>query len=90
MKASWPLTGSSDLSSSSLTLLCGFLAVLSVHVVIAFYICLAMREPVQKHEPDPKFLSEATASVELLSSFNLMRGKNLHRPIKRKSRILGF
>ncbi|KAL1832546.1 hypothetical protein ACET3Z_002197 [Daucus carota] len=56
--------GSSDLSSSSLTLLSGFLAVISVNVVIAFYICWAMREPVQKHEPDPKFLSEATASVK--------------------------
>lgn len=60
------VAGSSDLSSSSLTLLSGFLAVISVNVVIAFYICLAMREPVQKHEPDPKFLSEATASVNQL------------------------
>lgn len=58
------ITGITDLSSSSLTLLSGFLAVISVNVVIAFYICLAMREPLEKHEPDPKFVSEAKASVK--------------------------
>ena len=46
-----------------MTLVSGFLAVISVNVVIAFYIYLAMREPADKHEPDPKFLAEAKASM---------------------------
>jgi hypothetical protein len=41
----------------------GFLAVISVNVVIAFYIYMAMKEPSDKHEPDPAFLAEAKASV---------------------------
>jgi hypothetical protein len=41
----------------------GFLAVISVNVVIAFYIYMAMKEPSYKHEPDPAFLAEAKASV---------------------------
>ncbi|KAK4761278.1 hypothetical protein SAY87_006171 [Trapa incisa] len=56
--------GLTDLSPYSLTLLSGFLAVLSVNVVIGFYIYLAMKEPSEKHEPDPKFLAEAQASVK--------------------------
>lgn len=56
-------TGSSDLSPHTLTLLSGFLAVVSVNIVIAFYIYMAMKEPFDKHEPDPKFLAEAKASV---------------------------
>ncbi|KAK3002686.1 hypothetical protein RJ639_019975 [Escallonia herrerae] len=56
--------GSMHLSSYSVTLLSGFLAVLSVNVVIALYIFMAMREPSDKHEPDPKFLAEAKASVK--------------------------
>ncbi|KAL8107504.1 uncharacterized protein LOC141670808 isoform X2 [Apium graveolens] len=60
--------GSNDLSSSSLTLLSGFVAVISVNVVIIFYIYLAMREPLQKYEPDPKFLSDANASVKQFKS----------------------
>lgn len=56
--------GSAEMSSHSLTLLSGFLAVISVNVVIAFYICMAMREPSDKHEPDPKFLAEAEASIQ--------------------------
>ncbi|KVI07730.1 Vacuolar ATPase assembly integral membrane protein VMA21-like domain-containing protein [Cynara cardunculus var. scolymus] len=58
--------GIADMSPYSLTLLSGFLAVVSVNVVIAFYIYLAMREPSEKHEPDPKFVSEAEASVKHL------------------------
>ncbi|PON89249.1 Vacuolar ATPase assembly integral membrane protein Vma [Trema orientale] len=57
------LPGSSDLSPHSLTLWSGFLAVISVNIVIAFYIYLAMKEPSDKHEPDPAFLAEAKASV---------------------------
>ncbi|KAK9270382.1 hypothetical protein L1049_025961 [Liquidambar formosana] len=55
--------GSSHMSSYSLTLLSGFLAVISVNIVIAFYIYMAMKEPSDKHVPDPTFLAEAKASV---------------------------
>ncbi|GMP62133.1 hypothetical protein CsSME_00024347 [Camellia sinensis var. sinensis] len=57
-------TGSTQLSSHSITLLSGFLAVISVNVVIAFYICMAMKEPSDKHEPDPAFLANAKASLK--------------------------
>lgn len=57
------IPGSSQLNPHSLTLLSGFLAVISVNVVIAFYIIMAMREPSSKHEPDPAFLAEAKASI---------------------------
>ncbi|KAI5442596.1 hypothetical protein KIW84_011588, partial [Lathyrus oleraceus] len=57
------LPGISNLSPYSMTLVSGFLAVISVNIVIAFYIYLAMREPADKHEPDPKFLAEAKASI---------------------------
>lgn len=56
-----------DLSSSSLTLLSGLLTIISVNVVFIFYICLAMREPSQKYEPDP-FFSDANASVKQFKS----------------------
>ncbi|KAF5742378.1 hypothetical protein HS088_TW09G00423 [Tripterygium wilfordii] len=55
--------GADQLSPYSLTLLSGFLAVISVNIVIAFYIYMAMKEPSDKHEPDPGFLAEAKASV---------------------------
>ncbi|WCJ32489.1 Vacuolar ATPase assembly integral membrane protein VMA21-like domain [Euphorbia peplus] len=57
--------GITHLSPESLTLFSGFLAVISVNIVIAFYIYMAMKEPSGKREPepDPKFLSEAKASV---------------------------
>ncbi|KAL6198671.1 hypothetical protein ACLB2K_028460 [Fragaria x ananassa] len=55
--------GSSDLSPHTLTLLSGFLAVVSVNIVIAFYIYMAMKEPSDKHEPDPAFLADAKASI---------------------------
>ncbi|KAM0014637.1 putative vacuolar ATPase assembly integral membrane protein Vma21 [Helianthus debilis subsp. tardiflorus] len=58
--------GAADMSPYSLTLLSGFLAVISVNIVIAFYIYFAMKEPSDKHEPDPKFVSEAEASVKHL------------------------
>lgn len=57
------LPGSTNLTPYSATLLSGFLAVISVNIVIAFYIYVAMREPSDKHEPDPKFLAEAEASL---------------------------
>ncbi|XP_016515784.1 uncharacterized protein LOC107832453 isoform X1 [Nicotiana tabacum] len=60
------IPGVTDMSPHSMTLVSGFVAVISVNVVIAFYICLAMREPSDKHEPDPKFLAEAKASIKQL------------------------
>ncbi|XP_072995414.1 uncharacterized protein [Typha latifolia] len=56
--------GSTQFSPSSQTLISGFLAVISVNVVIALYIYLAMKEP-SNHEPqpDPAFLAEAKASI---------------------------
>ncbi|KAF6144017.1 hypothetical protein GIB67_017625 [Kingdonia uniflora] len=59
--------GSVHLSPHSQTLLSGFLAVISVNMVIAFYIYTAMKEPSDKHEPDPAFLAEAKASVVQLT-----------------------
>ncbi|KDP23904.1 hypothetical protein JCGZ_27104 [Jatropha curcas] len=61
------LPGVTHLSPHALTLLSGFLAVISVNVVIAFYIYMAMKEPAEKHEPDPKFVSDAKASVSQLT-----------------------
>ena len=46
-----------------MTLMSGFVAVISVNIVIAFYIYMATKEPLDKHEPDPKFLADAKASV---------------------------
>jgi hypothetical protein len=46
----------------------GFIAVISVNVVIGFYIYMAMKEPSNKHEPDPAFLAEAKASVSQSTS----------------------
>ncbi|CAA7405529.1 unnamed protein product [Spirodela intermedia] len=58
------LPGSSELSSSSQTLLSGFLAVLSVNLVIVFYIIMAMKEPsTSQPQPDPAFLADAKASI---------------------------
>uniref|UniRef100_A0A803NPI3 Vacuolar ATPase assembly integral membrane protein VMA21 homolog n=1 Tax=Cannabis sativa TaxID=3483 RepID=A0A803NPI3_CANSA len=65
--------GSSDLSPHSLTLLSGFVAVISVNIVIAFYIYMAMKEPSDKHVPDPAFLAAAKASV---NQFGDDSGKN--------------
>lgn len=57
-------TGSTQLSPYSVTILSGILAVISVNIVIAFYIYMAMKEPSSKHEPDAKFLAEAEASIQ--------------------------
>ncbi|GMY35054.1 Vacuolar ATPase assembly integral membrane protein Vma [Fagus crenata] len=62
------LPGSANLSPHSLTLVSGFIAVISVNVVIGFYIYMAMKEPSNKHEPDPAFLAEAKASVSQSTS----------------------
>ncbi|CAL9136361.1 unnamed protein product [Musa acuminata var. zebrina] len=57
--------GTSKLSSSSQTLVSGFLAVISVNLVIVLYIIMAIREPGsnREHQPDPAFLAEAKASI---------------------------
>eukprot|EP00268_Persea_americana_P003531 TRINITY_DN11065_c0_g4_i4.p1 TRINITY_DN11065_c0_g4~~TRINITY_DN11065_c0_g4_i4.p1 ORF type:complete len:116 (+),score=23.40 TRINITY_DN11065_c0_g4_i4:254-601(+) len=56
--------GSNQLSPYSQTLLSGFLAVVSVNLVIAFYIIMAMKEPSDnEHKPDPAFLAEAKSSI---------------------------
>ncbi|CAL9079037.1 unnamed protein product [Musa textilis] len=57
--------GTSQLSSSSQTLVSGFLAVISVNLVIVLYIIMAMKEPGsnREHQPDPAFLAEAKASI---------------------------
>ncbi|XP_013752386.2 uncharacterized protein LOC103867707 isoform X2 [Brassica rapa] len=62
------LPGSATLSPHSLTLLSGFLAVVSVNVVIVFYICVALKEPVDKHKPDASFVADAKGSVKKLTS----------------------
>ncbi|CAA0827805.1 Vacuolar ATPase assembly integral membrane protein VMA21-like domain [Striga hermonthica] len=56
--------GSSHISRESVTIWSGVLAVISVNVVIAFYIYMAMKEPSHKHEPDHKFLADAKASIK--------------------------
>lgn len=56
-------TGSAQLSPESLTIWSGVLAVISVNLIIALYIYMAMKEPSHKHEPDPKFLADAKASI---------------------------
>ncbi|WVZ87079.1 hypothetical protein U9M48_033771 [Paspalum notatum var. saurae] len=56
--------GVSQMSSSAQTLASGFLAVISVNLVIGFYICMAMKEtPHQEPQPDPTFLANAKASI---------------------------
>ncbi|KAG8043427.1 hypothetical protein GUJ93_ZPchr0458g22825 [Zizania palustris] len=56
--------GVSQWSSSTQTLASGFLAVISVNLVIGFYICMAMKEtPHHEPQPDPTFLANAKASI---------------------------
>lgn len=57
-------TGTGHLSSSSQTLVSGFLAVISVNLVIGIYIFMALKEPSNReHQPDPTFLADAKASI---------------------------
>ena len=62
------MTGSAHLSPYAMTLLSGLLAVISVNIVIAFHIYLAMKEPSDKHEPDPAFVAKAKASISQSTS----------------------
>ncbi|KAK2635020.1 hypothetical protein Ddye_029812 [Dipteronia dyeriana] len=57
------LPGTTNLSPNTMTLFSGILAVISVNIVIAFYIYMAIKEPSNKQEPDPTFVSKAKASV---------------------------
>lgn len=58
-------TGASQLSAENKTLISGFIAVISVNLVIGFYICMAMKESTTSNapQPDPRFLAEAKASI---------------------------
>jgi hypothetical protein len=57
--------GTSSLSSSWHTLLSGFLAVISVILVMGLYVFMALKEPsTSSHQPDPMFLAKAQASME--------------------------
>lgn len=59
-----PLSGISQLSSSAQTLASGFLAVISVNIVIGFYIYSTVKEaPRQELQPDATFLANAKASI---------------------------
>ena len=40
----------------------------SVNVVIVFYICVALKEPVDKHKPDASYVADAKDSVKKLTS----------------------
>ncbi|PWZ45093.1 hypothetical protein Zm00014a_024547 [Zea mays] len=56
--------GVSRMSSSTQTLASGFLAVISVNLVIGLYIFMAMKETRhQEPQPDPTFLANAKASI---------------------------
>lgn len=61
-----PCSGVSQMSSSAQTIACGFLAVVSVNMVIGSYIFMAMREtPHQQPQPDPTFLANAKAGINI-------------------------
>ncbi|GAB4840935.1 hypothetical protein Ancab_021695 [Ancistrocladus abbreviatus] len=70
--------GLTHMSPHSQTLLSGFLAVISVNIVIVFYICMAMREPSEEHQPDPAFLANAKASLSQSKPPGEAGSSNLH------------
>ncbi|KAF8700685.1 hypothetical protein HU200_034034 [Digitaria exilis] len=55
--------GVSQISSSAQTLAGGFLAVVSVNMVIGFYIFMAMKETPHRPQPDPTFLANAKVGI---------------------------
>ncbi|PAN13747.1 hypothetical protein PAHAL_2G362500 [Panicum hallii] len=56
--------GVSQMSPSARTLASGFLAVISVNLVIGLFIFMAMKEtPHQEPQPDPTFLANAKARI---------------------------
>nr|CAB3454200.1 unnamed protein product [Digitaria exilis] len=58
-----PCSGVSQISSSAQTLAGGFLAVVSVNMVIGFYIFMAMKETPHRPQPDPTFLANAKVGI---------------------------
>ncbi|WOL09869.1 hypothetical protein Cni_G18622 [Canna indica] len=72
--------GTSQLSSSSKTLLSGFLAVISVNLVIVLYIIMAMKEPTNReHQPDPAFLAQAKSSINQPASVTTSDNAQTHK-----------
>ncbi|VAI08314.1 unnamed protein product [Triticum turgidum subsp. durum] len=72
-----PLSGISQLSSSAQTLASGFLAVISVNIVIGFYIYSAMKvAPCQEPQPDATFLANAKASINQPASSQVSDDSN--------------
>lgn len=53
------------MSPESYTLLSGFLAVISVNIVIGVYVCMALRDPptASAPQPDPAFAARASAKL---------------------------
>ncbi|KAF7049995.1 hypothetical protein CFC21_058423 [Triticum aestivum] len=69
--------GISQLSSSAQTLASGFLAVISVNIVIGFYIYSAMKvAPCQEPQPDATFLANAKASINQPASSQVSDDSN--------------
>ena len=65
------------MSSSAQTLASGFLAVISVNLVIGFYIFMAMKEtPHQEPQPDPTFLANTKASINQPTSSQVSDDSN--------------
>ncbi|KAI4983915.1 hypothetical protein ZWY2020_040705 [Hordeum vulgare] len=64
--------GVGQLSASAQTMASGFHAVISVNLVISFYIYMAMKEaPHQEPQPDPTFLANAKASINQPTSYQV-------------------
>ncbi|KAM0950827.1 putative vacuolar ATPase assembly integral membrane protein Vma21 [Dioscorea sansibarensis] len=75
--------GSSQLSSSSLTLISGFLTVMSVNFIIALYIIMAMKELTnQELQPDPTFSDEAKRSITQPSGSMASEKSETHDEVK--------
>ncbi|KAL8136694.1 hypothetical protein V2J09_002695 [Rumex salicifolius] len=70
--------GLKQMSPESQTLLSGFVAVISVNMVIAYYIYMALKEPSFKHEPDPTFVASAKASINQSKASASEDSANLH------------
>ncbi|KAG9459154.1 hypothetical protein H6P81_003662 [Aristolochia fimbriata] len=59
------IPGFNNLSPTQQTIWSGLVAVISVNLVIAFYIYMAIKEPSgPEHRPDPAFLAKARAGIQ--------------------------
>ncbi|KAL9255601.1 hypothetical protein AKJ16_DCAP13296 [Drosera capensis] len=65
-----------DMSPYTKTLVSGFLAVITVNVLVAFYIYMAMKEPSDKHQPDPAFLANAESSLNQTKPVEELEGSS--------------